>query len=129
MGGRLLALFALCVGDVARLANGRPRPGARYGEFPPAPTDPGAPVLETRGMYVGTTMRPLAGPHRARGDWDCVDPRWCRLDADGIVIDRERRAQFLDSAGRHRRRAHGERGYAGKVMGTDSLLVIRLAPR
>lgn len=96
---------------------------ARVPPFPPVPDDPGEPELQAEGLYVSTTTA---------GDWqDRIVTRGVgmrgraslRLYPGGIAVDRAGAPGFWIP----RESITGARAasaIAGKVMGTDSLLVI-----
>jgi hypothetical protein len=91
--------------------------------FPPIPEDAGEPELETKGLYVSTTT---AGNWQDRIVTRGVGMRgraWLRLYPDGIAVERAGAVGFWIP----RESVEGARrasAIAGKVMGTDSLLVI-----
>lgn len=120
----LAALFVLCVWGMWR--GWRRQARAQSVEFPPfpvLPADPGAAVDEARGVYVCTTR---AGHWQQRVVTRGAGLRTSatlRRYPDGVEVDRSGAPSFWIP--RESIRDIGTaKGMAGKVMGTDSLLVI-----
>ncbi|SFO92807.1 hypothetical protein [Saccharomonospora viridis] len=119
----VFAFFALCVYGMwcgwRRQARAQ---SVRIPPFSPVPDDPGEPELETRGIYVSTTMSGRWQERIVTRGAGLRGPAVVRLYADGIEIDRSGAPSFWiprDSIVD----VHTAKGMAGKVMGTDSLLV------
>ncbi|WP_298179899.1 transporter [Saccharomonospora sp.] len=118
-----LAFFALCLYGMwcgwRRQARAQ---SVRVPPFPSVPDDPGEPVLETRGVYVSTTMSGHWQDRIVTRGAGLRGPAVVRLYADGVEIDRRGTYGFWiprDSIVDVRT----AKGMAGKVMGTESLLV------
>lgn len=91
--------------------------------FPAIPEDAGEPELEAKGLYVSTTT---AGNWQDRIVTRGVGMRgraWLRLHSDGIAVDRVGAPGFWIPR-EAVSQARTASAIAGKVMGTDSLLVI-----
>lgn len=118
-----LVFFALCLYGMRRGWRRRARAqSVRVPPFPSVPDDPGEPVLETRGIYVSTTMSGHWQDRIVTRGLGLRGPAVVRLYDGGIEIDRGGAPGFwiprecvVD--------VHTARGMAGKVMGTESLLV------
>lgn len=117
------ALFALCVYGMWRGWRRQARAqSVRVPPFPAVPKDPGEPLLETSGLYVATTFAGHWQQRIVTRGAGLRGPAVLRLYRGGVEVDRAGAPCFwipLESIG-HVRTA---RGMAGKVMGTESLLV------
>ncbi|WP_240519415.1 transporter [Amycolatopsis antarctica] len=124
----VLAFFALCVFGMWR--GWRRQARAQSVEFPPfpeVPTEPGPVSLELPGLYVASTR---AGHWQERIVTRGAGLRTSgtlRLHPDGIEVERIGAPGFWIPRSAVVAVATG-RGMAGKVMGTDALLVITWRP-
>ena len=93
-------------------------------EFPRPPAEAGATMLETTGVYVGTTIGDDWQDRVAVGDIGHRAEATLRLTADGVLVERSgASALWIPKA--QVRGARTARGLAGKVMTADGLLVVR----
>lgn len=119
-----VALLVLCVYGMWKGWRRQARAqSVRVPPFPERPADPGAPLLEQAGLYVATTY---AGHWQERIVTRGAGLRGratFRLYDDGIDVDREGRPGFWIPREAVSGIATGK-GMAGKVMGTDSLLIV-----
>ncbi|WP_019815961.1 PH-like domain-containing protein [Saccharomonospora saliphila] len=120
----VLAVFVLCLYGMWRGWRRQARAqSVRIPPFPSVPADPGEPVLRTRGIYVATTRAGHWQDRVVTRGAGLRGPAELRLYPDGIEVDRRGAPGFWiprDSVidiGR-------AKGMAGKVMGTESLLVV-----
>ncbi|PXY19187.1 transporter [Prauserella muralis] len=91
--------------------------------FPPVPDDRGEPVLETTGIYVATTRAGHWQQRIVTRGMGLRGPASLRLYAGGVEVDRTGRPGFWIPR-ESIVEAATAKGMAGKVMGTDSLLVL-----
>jgi hypothetical protein len=120
----VLAVFGLAVWGMWRGWRRKAREqSARYDPFPEVPDDLGPELAATKGLYVATT------PH---GRWQerivtrgvgMRGPATLHRHDAGIVVDRDGAVSFLIPAESIVDIKTGQK-MAGKVMGTDGLLVI-----
>ncbi|WP_199433160.1 PH-like domain-containing protein [Qaidamihabitans albus] len=117
------AFFALCVYGMWRGWRRQARAqSVRYPPFPDVPAEPGEPLLEASGVYVATTS---AGHWQERVVTRGAGLRaraTLRRHAGGIAVERAGAPAFW-IPGESMVDVKTARGMAGKVMGTDSLLV------
>ncbi|TLW94394.1 transporter [Saccharomonospora piscinae] len=118
-----VAFFALCLYGMWRGWRRRARAqSVRVPPFPEVPADPGTPALVTRGIYVSTTTAGHWQDRIVTRGAGMRGPAVVRLYDDGVEIERSGAPGFwipresVISVGT-------AKGMAGKVMGTDSLLV------
>ncbi|QFZ22083.1 PH-like domain-containing protein [Saccharothrix syringae] len=120
----VLAVFALCLYGMWRGWQNRKRRQADLPEFPQPPADPGATVLETTGVYVGTTVGDDWQDRVAVGDVGHRAEATLRLTEQGVLVERTGASPLWIPAARVEG-ARTARGLAGKVMTADGLLVVR----
>ncbi|MFC6088563.1 transporter [Saccharothrix sp. BKS2] len=120
----VLAIFLLCLYGMWRGWRNRQRRQADLPGFPPAPADTGATVLETTGVYVGTTLGDDWQDRVAVGDVGHRAEAVLRLTERGLLVEREGASPLWIPAERVEG-ARTARGLAGKVMTADGLLVVR----
>ncbi|WP_019807641.1 PH-like domain-containing protein [Saccharomonospora halophila] len=119
----VFAFFALCLYGMWRGWRRQARTqSVRIPPFPEVPSDPGDPLLTTSGIYVSTTRSGHWQDRVVTRGAGMRGPATLRLYPDGIEVDRRGapgfwipRADVVDVT--------TAKGMAGKVMGTDSLLV------
>lgn len=95
----------------------------RVPPFPPIPADTGESELEAKGLYVSTTTADNWQDRIVTRGVGMRGRAWLRLHPDGIMVDRAGAPGFWiprESVARARTAS----AIAGKVMGTDSLLLI-----
>ncbi|WP_167175886.1 PH-like domain-containing protein [Saccharomonospora amisosensis] len=118
-----VALFALSLYGMWRGWRRQAREqSVRVPPLPSVPDEPGEPLLESSGLYVATTFAGRWQQRIVTRGAGLRGPAVFRLYRDGVEVDRAGAAGFwipresiLD--------VHTARGMAGKVMGTESLLV------
>lgn len=121
----LLAVFLLCLYGMWRGWQRRARVQAEVlPEFPSPPADTGATVLETTGVYVGTTIGEDWQDRVAVGDIGHRAEATLRLTENGVLVERTG-ASALWIPAEQVAGARTARGLAGKVMTADGLLVVR----
>ncbi len=120
----VLAIFLLCLYGMWRGWQNRKRRQADLPEFPAPPAEPGATVLETTGVYVGTTLGGDWQDRVAVGDVGHRAEAVLRLTERGVLVEREGASPLWIPADRVEG-ARTARGLAGKVMTADGLLVVR----
>lgn len=120
----VLAIFLLCLYGMWRGWQNRKRRQADLPEFPAPPAEPGATVLETTGVYVGTTLGGDWQDRVAVGDVGHRAESVLRLTERGVLVEREGASPLWIPADRVEG-ARTARGLAGKVMTADGLLVVR----
>lgn len=122
----VLAFFVLCAGLMWLGYRGRRRrQAAELPDFPAVPTDFGPDELAPlAGVYVSTTTTASWQDRVARGDIGFRSPATLHLHADGLHVARDG-AQGLWIPLASIEHARTAAGLAGKVMGTESLLVVR----
>lgn len=120
----VVAFFGLCVWGMWRGWRRQAREqSVEFPPFPPTPADPGELRDEARGFYVSTTR---AGHWQQRVVTRGVGMRGAatlRRYPGGVAVDRDGAPSFWIPRDRIER-LHTASGMAGKVMGTQSLLVI-----
>ncbi|CAM2934536.1 transporter [Saccharomonospora xinjiangensis] len=118
------AVFALCLYGMWRGWRRKARAqSVRIPPFPEVPADRDEVLLETRGLYVSTTMSGHWQDRIVTRGAGLRGPAVLRLHDGGIEVDRAGAPGFWIP--RERVVAVGTaKGMAGKVMGTESLLVI-----
>ncbi|MGM1060012.1 PH-like domain-containing protein [Saccharothrix sp. Mg75] len=121
----VLAIFLLCLYGMWRGWQGRKRrQEGVLAEFPQPPADPGATVLETTGVYVGTTIGDDWQDRVVVGDVGHRADATLKLTDRGVLVDREGASPLWIPSARVEG-ARTARGLAGKVMTADGLLVVR----
>ncbi|WP_033440719.1 PH-like domain-containing protein [Saccharothrix sp. NRRL B-16314] len=121
----LLAVFLLCLYGMWRGWQRRARVQAEVlPEFPSPPADTGATVLETTGVYVGTTIGDDWQDRVAVGDIGHRAEAALKLTENGVLVERTG-ASALWIPVEQVTGARTARGLAGKVMTADGLLVVR----
>ncbi|WP_447003166.1 transporter [Saccharothrix isguenensis] len=121
----LLAIFLLCLYGMWRGWQRRARRQAEVlPEFPRPPADTGATMLETTGVYVGTTLGDDWQDRVAVGDIGHRAEATLRLTENGVLVERTG-ASALWIPVEQVTGARTARGLAGKVMTADGLLVVR----
>ncbi|MFI9010573.1 transporter [Actinosynnema sp. NPDC053489] len=120
----VLVIFLLCLYGMWRGWQSRKRRQADLPAFPPPPAETGATVLETTGVYVGTTIGDDWQDRVAVGDVGHRAEATLRLTERGVLVERTgASALWIPTA--QVDGARTARGLAGKVMTADGLLVIR----
>ncbi|ONI90220.1 transporter [Saccharothrix sp. ALI-22-I] len=121
----VLAILALCLYGMWHGWQRRARRQAEVlPEFPRPPAETGATMLETTGVYVGTTIGDDWQDRVAVGDIGHRAEATLRLTANGVLVERSgASALWIPKA--QVRSARTARGLAGKVMTADGLLVVR----
>ncbi|OLT43628.1 transporter [Saccharomonospora sp. CUA-673] len=118
------ALLALCVYGMWRGWRRQARTqSVRIPPFPERPESPGAAELEESGLYVATTYAGHWQERIVTRGAGLRGPATLRLHADGIDVDRAGMPGFWIPRSAITGVATG-RGMAGKVMGSNSLLVV-----
>ena len=120
----VLAIFLLCLYCMWRGWQHRKRRQADLPGFPPPPAETGATVLETTGVYVGTTLGDDWQDRVAVGDVGHRAEAVLRLTEQGVLVEREGASPLWIPA-EQVEGARTARGLAGKVMTADGLLVVR----
>lgn len=120
----VVAFFALCVLGMWRGWRRQAREqSVRFPPFPQRPADPGEPELEAVGLYVATTEEGRWQRRVVTRGVGMRGPATLRLYAAGVEVDRAGAPGFWIP--RESVTAVGTaKGMAGKVMGTESLLVL-----
>lgn len=119
-----VALLLLCVYGMWRGWRRQARTqSVRIPPFPQRPADPGAPQLEATGLYVATTYAGHWQERIVTRGAGLRGPATLRLHADGIDVDRAGMPGFWIPRAAITAVVTGK-GMAGKVMGTDSLLIV-----
>lgn len=119
----VVAFFALCVVGMWLGWRRKAREQDALTPFPELPADLGKPTAELEGIYVATTYagrwqdRIVAGGVGMRG------PATLRRYDAGIAVDRHGATSYLIPADAVVD-VHTATGMAGKVMGTEALLVV-----
>ncbi|GAA3875139.1 transporter [Saccharothrix violaceirubra] len=121
----VFAVFALIVFGMWRGWKARARRQAAFlAEFPAPPASTGTTMLETTGVYVGTTLGDDWQDRVAVGDVGHRAEATLRLTDTGVLVERTGASPLwipvADVEG-----ARTARGLAGKVMTADGLLVVR----
>ncbi|ACU39064.1 transporter [Actinosynnema pretiosum subsp. pretiosum] len=93
-------------------------------QFPAPPAEQGEPVLETTGVYVGTTIGDDWQDRVAIGDIGHRAEAVLRLTGQGVLVERDGASPLWIPAA-DVRGARTARGLANKVMTADGLLVVR----
>ncbi len=121
----VLAVFLLCLYGMWRGWRRRARRQAEVlPEFPPPPAETGATMLETTGVYVGTTIGDDWQDRVAVGDIGHRAEATLKLTENGVLVERTGASALWIPAGQVDG-ARTARGLAGKVMTADGLLVVR----
>lgn len=119
-----IVLFMLCVYGMWKGWRRQARAqSVRIPPFPARPAEPGTPVLETPGLYVATTNAGHWQERIVTRGAGLRGPATLRLHDGGIDVDRDGMPGFWIPREAVTRIATGK-GMAGKVMGTDSLLIV-----
>ncbi|GAA1230510.1 transporter [Prauserella halophila] len=119
-----VALLVLCVYGMWKGWRRQARAqSVRIPPFPERPAEPGAPQLETPGLYVATTHAGHWQERIVTRGAGLRGPAALRLYDDGIEVDRDGMPSFWIPREAITGIATGK-GMAGKVMGTDSLLIV-----
>lgn len=119
-----VALLVLCVYGMWKGWRRQARAqSVRIPPFPARPAEPGTPLLETPGLYVTTTYAGRWQERIVTRGAGLRGPATLRLYDDGIDVDRAGRPGFWIPREAITGIATGK-GMAGKVMGTDSLLIV-----
>ncbi|TQM84177.1 hypothetical protein FHX81_6617 [Saccharothrix saharensis] len=121
----VLAIFLLCLYGMWRGWRRRARRQAEVlPEFPQPPAETGATMLETTGVYVGTTIGDDWQDRVAVGDIGHRAEATLKLTEQGVLVERTgASALWIPTA--QLDGARTARGLAGKVMTADGLLVVR----
>ncbi|GAB3009833.1 PH-like domain-containing protein [Saccharothrix stipae] len=121
----VLAIFLLCLYGMWRGWRRRARRQAGVlPEFPRPPAETGATMLETTGVYVGTTIGDDWQDRVAVGDIGHRAEATLKLTETGVLVERTgASALWIPTA--QVDGARTARGLAGKVMTADGLLVVR----
>ncbi|GAA1221244.1 transporter [Prauserella alba] len=119
-----VALLVLCVYGMWKGWRRQARAqSVRIPPFPERPAEPGTPLLETPGLYVATTYAGHWQERIVTRGAGLRGPATLRLHDDGIDVDRDGMPGFWIPREAVTGIATGK-GMAGKVMGTDSLLIV-----
>ncbi|MBB3053213.1 hypothetical protein FHS23_004257 [Prauserella isguenensis] len=119
-----VALLVLCVYGMWKGWRRQARAqSVRIPPFPARPAEPGTPSLETPGLYVTTTYAGHWQERIVTRGAGLRGPATLRLYDDGIDVDRDGMPGFWIPREAISGIATGK-GMAGKVMGTDSLLIV-----
>jgi len=120
----VLAFFALCLYGMWRGWQRRARRQAEVlAAFPQPPSEVGDVLLETTGVYVGTTFEGSWQDRVAVGDVGHRAEAALKLTNQGVLVERTGATPLWIPEG-SLRLARTARGLAGKVMSADGLLVI-----
>jgi hypothetical protein len=120
----VLAFFALCLYGMWHGWQRRARRQAEVlANFPQPPSDTGEVLLETTGVYVGTTFDGNWQDRVAVGDVGHRAEATLRLTKQGVLVERTGATPLWIPEGSVRQ-ARTARALAGKVMSADGLLVI-----
>ncbi|MBB3665767.1 hypothetical protein FB384_004726 [Prauserella sediminis] len=119
-----VALLLLCVYGMWKGWRRQARAqSVRIPPFPTRPAEPGTALLEAPGLYVATTYAGHWQERIVTRGAGLRGPATLRLHDDGIDVDREGMPGFWIPREAVTGIATGK-GMAGKVMGTDSLLIV-----
>lgn len=120
----VLAFFALCAWGMWRGWRRQAREqSARIAPFPDVPEQLGPERDVLRGIYVATTRSGRWQDRIVTRGVGMRGPATLRRYDEGVVVERDGAPSFFVPAGSLRQTTTA-RGMAGKVMGTDALLVL-----